>query len=119
MYWGRQMVSGGADVSRTQLLSVEVRRGMGNFEFFSHRECEYFPCHRTNDPDNFNCLFCYCPLYALGDKCGGNFTYTDRGVKNCTGCMLPHVRENYRYVTKQIHNLYEKMAEERRGSGDA
>lgn len=48
-----------------------------NYKFFNHKDCEYFPCHKTNDPDNFNCLFCYCPLYALKDKCGGNFRYTD------------------------------------------
>ena len=36
-----------------------------HFQFFSNSKCEYFPCHSTNDPENFNCLFCYCPLYAL------------------------------------------------------
>ena len=41
-----------------------------SFRFFCNKECEYFPYHETNDPDNFNCLFCYCPLYALGEKCG-------------------------------------------------
>ena len=34
--------------------------------FYANRDCEYFPCHTVADPDNFNCLFCYCPLYALG-----------------------------------------------------
>ena len=33
------------------------------YKFFSHKQCEYFPCHKTDDPDNFNCLFCFCPLY--------------------------------------------------------
>ncbi len=36
-----------------------------NYKFFNHKNCEYFPCHKTNKPDEFNCLFCYCPLYAL------------------------------------------------------
>ena len=36
------------------------------YSFFCHKECEFFPCHETKDPENFNCLFCYCPLYALG-----------------------------------------------------
>ena len=27
------------------------------FSFFSHRDCEYFPCHGGADPENFNCLF--------------------------------------------------------------
>lgn len=36
-----------------------------NYKYFAHRECEYFPCHAGADADDFNCLFCYCPLYAL------------------------------------------------------
>ena len=59
------------------------------YSFFSHKECEYFPCHKTEDPENFNCLFCYCPLYALGRALRGNFRYTENGIKDCTGCMLP------------------------------
>ena len=69
-----------------------------SYKFFSNTKCEYFPCHKTNDPENFNCLFCYCPLYALKDKCGGNFSYTEKGIKNCTNCTLPHQRKNYDYV---------------------
>lgn len=29
--------------------------------FFENRECKYFPCHKGLE--DFNCLFCYCPLY--------------------------------------------------------
>ena len=82
-----------------------------NYKFFNHKECEYFPWHKTNDPDNFNCLFCYCPLYALKDKCGGNFRYTDKGIKDCTNCTLPHRRDNYDYIIgkfKDIINITKK-----------
>ena len=68
---------------------------MSNFQFVQNSSCEYFPCHKTNDLDNFNCLFCFCPLYALGDRCGGNFSYTKEGLKDCSGCMLPHYKGNY------------------------
>ena len=44
-----------------------------HYAFFQNRDCEYFPCHATKHPEDFNCLFCYCPLYALGRGCGGNF----------------------------------------------
>ena len=70
-----------------------------HYAFFSNKECEYFPCHAGADPENFNCLFCYCPLYALGDKCGGNFRMTEKGIKDCTNCQLPHKAQNYGYVT--------------------
>lgn len=82
-----------------------------NYKFFKHKECEYFPCHKTNDPDNFNCLFCYCPLYALKDKCGGNFKYTDNGIKDCTNCCVPHRKDNYDYIIgkfKDIINIAKK-----------
>jgi len=69
-----------------------------NYKFFSNRECEYFPCHSTDDTDNFNCLFCYCPLFALGENCGGSFTYLEDGTKDCSGCIRPHLRESYDYI---------------------
>ena len=76
-----------------------------NSKFFNHKDCEYFPCHKTNDPDNFNCLFCYCPLYALKDKCGGNFRYTDNGIKDCSNCFLPHRRDNYDYIIRKFQDI--------------
>ncbi len=69
-------------------------RGKG-YSFFQNTSCEYFPCHNTAHPEDFNCLFCYCPLYALADRCGGNYRYTEKGFKDCTVCIFPHLRENY------------------------
>ena len=66
-----------------------------NCKFFQNTACEYFPCHATGSVADFNCLFCYCPLYALGKRCGGQFTYLDNGVKDCSACDFPHRRENY------------------------
>ena len=48
-----------------------------SYSYFCNRDCEYFPCHEGADPEHFNCLFCYCPLYALGSRCGGNYRYLD------------------------------------------
>ena len=78
-----------------------------HFSFFQNSECEFFPCHETNDTEDFNCLFCYCPLYALGEKCGGNFVYRDGHIKDCSNCLIPHKRKNYAYVT----NKYEEIVE--------
>ena len=77
------------------------------YSFFSHTKCECFPCHDTEKPEDFNCLFCYCPLYALKDKCGGNFHYTDSGVKDCSGCALPHKRENFGYIMEKFKEIQE------------
>ncbi len=80
---------------------------MPNYDFFQNKECEYFPCHRDADPETFSCLFCYCPLYALGDKCGGNFTYTSAGIKDCSNCLRPHQRENYECICKCMAKIQE------------
>ncbi len=79
------------------------------FSFFTHRKCEAFPCHKGADPDNFNCLFCYCPLYMLGDKCGGNFVYTEGGIKDCSNCLVPHRRDNYGYIIGRFSEIVEAM----------
>ena len=78
---------------------------MADSTFYQNRECAYFPCHKTAETDNFNCLFCYCPLYALGDKCGGNFIYTQTGIKDCSGCLRPHKRECYGSIMEQMSQV--------------
>lgn len=78
--------------------------------FFSNRECRYFPCHQGADPECFNCLFCYCPLYFL-DGCGGDFTLTG-GVKDCSGCLKPHERGGYE---RTLARLKEEFAGRRAG----
>ena len=80
---------------------------MSHYDFFQNRECEYFPCHRVEDPERFSCLFCYCPLYALGDRCGGCFTYTQDGIKDCSGCLRPHRRENYESICQKMGEVLE------------
>lgn len=77
------------------------------YSFFQHTACEFFPCHETAHPEDFNCLFCYCPLYALGDRCGGNFRYIGDGIKDCSGCLLPHGRKSYSYVTGKFGEIAE------------
>lgn len=78
---------------------------MANYDFFQHKNCEYFPCHACADPEAFSCLFCYCPLYALGDRCGGNFTYTQTGIKDCSNCLKPHRRENYGKIMEKMDEI--------------
>ena len=80
---------------------------MSHYDFFQNKQCEYFPCHTGADTENFNCLFCYCPLYALGDRCGGNFVYTDNGIKDCSQCLKPHRRENYAKIMAKMAEVLE------------
>ena len=74
--------------------------------FFANRECQYYPCH-ANAGEEFNCLFCYCPLYALGDRCGGNFRYTEKGIKDCSNCLIPHNPGGYDRVLSKFRDVAE------------
>lgn len=73
------------------------------FSYFKNTDCEYYPCHRTGEGEYFNCLFCYCPLYTLGDQCGGDFTYTEKGIKDCSNCSKPHEEGGYEYILGHFH----------------
>ena len=81
---------------------------MDDSTFFTNRACPYFPCHETDDPDSFNCLFCYCPLYVLGEQCGGHFSYTKKGVKNCKNCTVPHGRDAAAYIRSRFPEIAER-----------
>lgn len=80
---------------------------MEHYKFSQNRKCEYFPCHKTEKKETFNCMFCFCPLYALKDKCGGNFRYNEKGVKDCSNCLLPHKENGYEHVMKHINAVIE------------
>ncbi len=80
---------------------------MDNYKFYQNKACEYFPCLIGADRESFNCLFCFCPLYALGENCGGSFTYTDNGIKDCSNCLRPHRRENYEAVCEKLRQVAE------------
>lgn len=78
-----------------------------NYSFFQHKDCEFFPCHKTEKPEDFNCLFCYCPLYTLGSACGGNCQWLPDGTKDCSACLAPPGRGSYSYVISKFALLSE------------
>lgn len=76
-----------------------------SYRFYQNRECKFFPCHEVQDEDDFNCLFCYCPLY-LDDNCIGSPEYiiTGRGqrIKDCSSCLVVHSPEMYDKVIAHL-----------------
>lgn len=82
-----------------------------NLPFFTNRDCPYFPCHEGVDPDDFNCLFCFCPLYALGDACGGRFAYSASGKKSCVNCPLPHIGNSGNDMVKRQFARISRLAQ--------
>lgn len=84
-----------------------------NYKFNQNKACEFFPCHKMENLDDFSCMFCYCPLYMLGKECGGNFKYTAGGVKDCSNCILPHIKDiGYEHVQKKMLDVIEKVRNE-------
>lgn len=75
-----------------------------SYKFYSNRDCIFFPCHDNIDEESFNCLFCYCPL-ILTLNCGGNYTITKDGIKDCSQCTLPHLPDNYKYIIEKLKVL--------------
>ena len=73
-------------------------------KFFSNSQCEFFPCHKCDNAEDFNCLFCYCPLYSLGESCGGNFRLLPGGKKDCSACLLPHSPGGYETIINKLKN---------------
>ena len=94
----------GTEISRRDLPEPPCWAGK-NYAFFQNRSCEFFPCHETSRTEDFNCMFCYCPLYALGEDCGGNFVYLSNGRKDCSNCLIPHMRENYGRILDRYPQL--------------
>ena len=76
-----------------------------HFRFFQNTQCEFFPCHKGIPEEKFNCLFCFCPLYALGRKCGGNCTYLSNGQKDCSACSFPHLESNYNALLSRYDEI--------------
>lgn len=81
-----------------------------SYKCFSNKDCQYFPCHAETEGKEFNCMFCYCPLYALGTECGGDFQYTASGIKDCSYCTLPHQGEDgWEHIHRNIGKLLDKV----------
>lgn len=73
-----------------------------SYRYFENRECQYFPCHAGLE--EFNCLFCYCPMYPK-EKCPGNSEYIQvngKRMKSCSNCTFPHQPENYDIIVANL-----------------
>lgn len=71
-------------------------------KFFCNKECEYWPCHQGIEPEDINCLFCYCPLYQL-EECPGDpvfYEHSGRRIKDCSGCTWNHDPAHYDWIMR-------------------
>lgn len=80
--------------------------------FFRNTSCAYFPCHKGLAEEDFNCLMCYCPLYMLGDRCGGKFVYLKNGIKSCVNCTRPHDPEKWDEMMEMVKKVCRKVQDQ-------
>jgi Zn-finger protein len=49
-------------------------------------------CHKCHHiRGSMNCMLCYCPYYFT--ECEGNYKILDNGIKDCSGCNIPHRKQ--------------------------
>ena len=78
-----------------------------SYRLFENRACKYFPCHKQEG--DFNCLFCFCPMYFL-KTCPGRYQLIDhkgKKIKDCSDCSFPHVPENYDAIMAVLRHQME------------
>jgi Zn-finger protein len=44
----------------------------------------------------------------MGDKCGGGFLHLKNGIKDCSKCTFPHVKENYGSIIEKLGQYIEE-----------
>ena len=88
-----------------------------HFAFYTNKECEYYPCHPVPEGTSSTACSATARFYMLGRKCGGNFTYLESGVKDCSKCLVPHRRENYGFIADSFQKIAGEMAEREKKEG--
>lgn len=76
---------------------------MDGYVFFTNKECPHLPCHEIPKGEKFVCSMCYCPLYVI-TKCGGKYSYTKQGIKDCSQCTLPHMEKGAIRILRKINS---------------
>lgn len=100
VYHSLEELEGAKDYLTTIIVKQKSREH--SYRFFENRACQYFPCH--GGVPEFNCLFCYCPLYAM-KHCPGAPEFKEkngRRLKICTNCNFPHKPGNYDQIIELL-----------------
>jgi Zn-finger protein len=97
------------ELAATQAIN-RVRTMIDNNRFFRNTSCYYFPCHPSEEDQDFNCLFCYCPLYFISD-CGGRPILRGQ-FKDCSNCDKPHRPGGYEHVIRRLKRYFKETQNE-------
>lgn len=78
-----------------------------NWKHLQDTKCEFFPCHKLDDPSKFNCRFCYCPAFLI-DNCpgieGGYAVILENGYKDCSACTINHNVDTFNVILDAVDN---------------
>lgn len=48
----------------------------------------------------------------MGEECGGNFRYTERGIKDCSQCLIPHTKDvGYDHIQGKMMDVIDIVKE--------
>ena len=79
-----------------------------HYKFFPEQALRILSVPQDQEHGHIQLPFlCYCPLYALGENCGGNYKYLENGIKDCSNCLVPHSPKGYDYVTSKYSEILE------------
>lgn len=97
-----------AGILRAMIIRDRGKSNMENsYRYFKNDKCKYFPCHAGMQGEDFNCLFCYCPMNSYED-CPGTPAFIElkngKVIKDCTNCTFPHYPENYDKIIEFLGN---------------
>ena len=76
-----------------------------HYQFFCNRECEYFPCHKNADPDNFNAFFATAHYTHLAKNAVGSFATFQMEIKTAQ-IVLFRINEK---IIRQLHHDIRKL----------
>jgi Zn-finger protein len=49
----------------------------------------------------------------LKEDCGGNFVYGESGIKDCSGCIIPHSKGGYEFIMSKMDMVIENGRKEK------
>jgi len=82
-----------------------------SYQTYTNKECEFFPCHKGIKDEEFNCMFCYCPLYFI--ECPVNVPLLSNGLKDCMECTVTHRgKRAWIIVRKYLDKHWEECSED-------
>jgi Zn-finger protein len=77
------------------------------------KDCNYYPCHDGIIEEEYQCEFCFCPIYPCNiEKTGGKIISGRDGsqIWDCSDCIIVHEKENFNKIKKGLHNIIQEIS---------